>query len=495
MKHQSSVFLIPVDIAYGSLSLFTTVIHNIFLLYHVDMFVSVYKIDKTSFWVGEMIFLVWNSLNDPVFGWISDQKYLTRRRSNNASSSAVVLQRLNSLMWTGPLFAFSFMSFWIPWLYPGIQFVICLCLYDGFLTMIDLHHDSLLADLEISADARTKLNSRSSLFSILGSSSVFLSYIVWNKDDLFQFQIFCAILTFISLFGFYTMTRLLKGMFHNNAYGRTGNQENARICSGIDESDKHKLKSFIKDLSTQSNFRWFALLNLIQVFHCHFNSNFFPLFLEHLLGQAISPGFGPFLIGVSFVAPHINNLYFLSLCRKYGVYAVIRMLFIVKLSLSLIMFMAGPSHIWLLCIFIASNRVFTEGTCKLLNLVISDLVDEDFVLHNRTHAVSALIFGTTALLSKPGQTIAPLIGTWLLTQQTGHDIFQTGNELGSIKPVRDMLTPSSLSEYRQGCFNLLVYVPLVCAVCQLAVWTQFNLHGPRLKWIKSMREGASHLFV
>ena len=40
---------IPMDIAYGALSLFTTVLHNIFLLFHVDMFVSVYKIDKTSF--------------------------------------------------------------------------------------------------------------------------------------------------------------------------------------------------------------------------------------------------------------------------------------------------------------------------------------------------------------------------------------------------------------------------------------------------------------
>ena len=63
--------------------------------------------------------------------------------------------------------------------------------------------------------------------------------------------------------------------------------------------------------------------------------------------------------------------------------------------------------------------MFTEGTCKLLNLVISDLVDEDYVIHNRHQAVSALMFGTSALLSKPGQTLAPLIGTWLLAQQTG----------------------------------------------------------------------------
>lgn len=69
----------------------------------------------------------------------------------------------------------------------------------------------------------------------------------------------------------------------------------------------------------------------------------------------------------------------------------------------------------------SSNRVFTEGTCKLLKLVISDLVDEDFVVNRRQQAVSALLFGMVALLTKPGQTLAPLIGTWLLCVYTGTD--------------------------------------------------------------------------
>lgn len=69
----------------------------------------------------------------------------------------------------------------------------------------------------------------------------------------------------------------------------------------------------------------------------------------------------------------------------------------------------------------SSNRVFTEGTCKLLKLVISDLVDEDFVVNRRQQATSALLFGMVALLTKPGQTFAPLIGTWLLCVYTGTD--------------------------------------------------------------------------
>lgn len=39
-----------------------------------------------------------------------------------------------------------------------------------------------------------------------------------------------------------------------------------------------------------------SLLSL-QVFHCHFNNNFFPLFLEHLLSDNISASTGSVLLG------------------------------------------------------------------------------------------------------------------------------------------------------------------------------------------------------
>ena len=206
---------LPVDVAYGSLSLFTTILHNVFLLYHVDMFVSVYKINKSAFWIGEVVFLVWNSLNDPVFGWISDNKYLNANKGTYSVSS-IVLRRLQALKWTGPLFTLSFLAFWVQWTYPGLQFVVCLCLYDGFLTMIDLHHSALLADISVSADTRTKLNSRSSLFSIVGSGSVFISYAVWNKDNLHYFRVFCLILSVISFIGFWIMINVLQMTFKKN---------------------------------------------------------------------------------------------------------------------------------------------------------------------------------------------------------------------------------------------------------------------------------------
>lgn len=75
-----------------------------------------------------------------------------------------------------------------------------------------------------------------------------------------------------------------------------------------------------------------------------------PVEAEALLLKKWAPLPSP---GISYVAPHLNNLYFLPLCRRWGVYAVVRGLFLLKLSLSLLMLLAGPDHPGLLCFFIA----------------------------------------------------------------------------------------------------------------------------------------------
>ncbi|MBN3275874.1 MF13A protein, partial [Polyodon spathula] len=490
----SCLFSISTAVLYGSLSLFVSILHNVFLLYYVDTFVSVYKIDKVSFWVGETVFLIWNSLNDPLFGWISDRSFLGSQQAGvQISNPQVVLKRLQALSRTGPLFALSFLAFWVSWARPGLQFLVCLCLYDGFLTVVDLNHNALLADLAVSASERTRLNFHCSLFSALGSLSVFMSYSFWDKENFFSFRVFCVALAAFSILGFSVACWLLRQRFRGRA--RQDEEEDSvlkELCVGQAPLAQEKvltLRQYLKQLSKHTNFLWFASMNLVQVFHCHFNNNFFPLFLEHLLSDRISASTGSFLLGFSYIAPHLNNLYFLSLCGRYGVYTVVRWLFFLKLILSVIMLLAGPDQIYLLCIFIASNRVFTEGTCKLLNLVISDLVDEDLVMNRRQQAASALLFGMVALVTKPGQTFAPLIGTWLLCVYTGHDIFQR-DPLQEVVRTQEMWNPAWFSTLRQGCFYLLVFIPITCAFLQLLAWSQFSLHGKRLQSIKLQRQSA-----
>lgn len=132
----------------------------------------------------------------------------------------MVLKRLKSLSTNGPLFALSFLAFWVAWARPGLQFLLCLCLYDGFLTLVDLHHSALLADLAVSAADRTRLNFHCSVFSALGSVSVFLSYSFWDKEDFYSFRIFCVTLAAFSILGFFLVSRLLRHRFQKEVLHR-----------------------------------------------------------------------------------------------------------------------------------------------------------------------------------------------------------------------------------------------------------------------------------
>ncbi|XP_016872150.1 transmembrane protein 180 isoform X3 [Homo sapiens] len=265
---------LPTAVVYGSLALFTTILHNVFLLYYVDTFVSVYKINKMAFWVGETVFLLWNSLNDPLFGWLSDRQFLSSQPRSGAglSSRAVVLARVQALGWHGPLLALSFLAFWVPWAPAGLQFLLCLCLYDGFLTLVDLHHHALLADLALSAHDRTHLNFYCSLFSAAGSLSVFASYAFWNKEDFSSFRAFCVTLAVSSGLGFLGATQLLRRRVEaaRKDPGCSGLVVDSGLCGeellvGSEEADSITLGRYLRQLARHRNFLWFVSMDLVQV--------------------------------------------------------------------------------------------------------------------------------------------------------------------------------------------------------------------------------------
>ncbi|XP_021101200.1 transmembrane protein 180 isoform X2 [Heterocephalus glaber] len=469
----------PTAMVYGSLALFTSILHNVFLLYYVDTFVSVYKINKTAFWVGETVFLLWNSLNDPLFGWLSDRQFLSSqpRSGTGLSSRAVVLSRVQALGRHGPLLALSFLAFWVPWAPAGLQFLLCLCLYDGFLTLVDLHHHALLADLAISAHDRTRLNFHCSLFSAAGSLSVFASYAFWNKENFSSFRTFCVALAAGSALGFLGATQLLRQWVEvaRRDAGCSAPTGDGGVCreellAGAEEAGSITLGQYLRQLARHQNFLWFVGMDLVQVFHCHFNSNFFPLFLEHLLSDHIPLSAGSFLLATYTDSVYMASGYVCPACPCL--------------------------HTSVLPLHLFCNRVFTEGTCKLLTLVVTDLVDEDLVLNHRKQAASALLFGMVALVTKPGQTFAPLLGTWLLCFYTGHDLFQQplGTPVGSAKPWPEPPAPApARAPLRQGCFYLLVLVPITCALLQLLTWSRFTLHGQHLRMVKAQRQSLAQV--
>ena len=203
-----------IEICYGSISFYITSLNTLFILYHVDAYLNLYKIDKTSFWIGETVFMIWNSINDPLFGWLSDRNYLNIKVLN---TDLICKKRITQLKFYGCLLAIVFALIWFPILssnYVCLQFTLCLCFYDTFLTIVDLQNSSLLADLSIDSTIRNQFNYYSSFFSALASISVFISYFIWCNQNTSSFQIYCLFITTISLIGFYFSSSYLLNQLH-----------------------------------------------------------------------------------------------------------------------------------------------------------------------------------------------------------------------------------------------------------------------------------------
>jgi len=451
---------------YGLLSFFLALIHNVFLIYHVDVFVYSYQLDKSAFWLGEVAFLLWNSLNDPLFGYLADSDIVAQ--NVKIEREHIIQRRLHSVKYYGPLLSLSFALFWLPILPLGLHFVLGLCLYDSFLTIVDLNLNSLLADISTSNSERTTLSKHRSMGNIAASVSVFISYSVWDQSDLATFKIFCTVLSFISCVGFYGVASYLL---------RDSNVPISRK-SGLGELNLSRLAQalfYMSQLCQMPNFVCFILMSLIQVFHCHFNSSFMPVFMELLLRHHFPPYFCPLVMGLSFLLPHLNNFYFLQLCEKKGTYHVIRSLLIIKFVLALGVLSSDVTLLWLIAVFIASNRIFTEGICRLCDLVIADLIDEDYVQNDRQVSASAFFFGSAAMLTKPGQSFAPIIGTTLLS-------FVSHNKDNLTTTKEDGVDLVELQSY---CL-VLTGVPIACSILQLVLWSKFDLRDGKLKSIKSI---------
>jgi len=113
------------------------------------------------------IYAVWNALNDPIFGQITD-----RTRSKLG-------RRIPYLRFTAPFFALTFSLVWFapehaPEASQFAWMLVTMLLYDTCYTILGLVHGTLLPELSESDQERGKLSVVSTLFGLLGTLIGFL---------------------------------------------------------------------------------------------------------------------------------------------------------------------------------------------------------------------------------------------------------------------------------------------------------------------------------
>mmetsp|Transcript_10978 Transcript_10978/g.27734 ORF Transcript_10978/g.27734 Transcript_10978/m.27734 type:complete len:521 (-) Transcript_10978:37-1599(-) len=494
-------FLHSPPVAYGATSFAAAALHNIFITYYVLLFLSVYEMDEQSFYQAQVIFMLWNSVNDPLAGWWLDL----------ASPGARLGRKLTAISVGGALWALSFLLLFFPppsFLPLGLFFFISLCLYDTFFSLVLVAHASLLPDLALSTVDRTVCNSYSSAGSLIGSSSVFFSHIFWKGTNLTNFRIYLVVVVAVALYSFGVIT---KGVIGKDKRVGADCSEKEACKAGPHPS----LATMLGQLLRHRNFLIFVAINFIQVLNCHFNSNFLTLFVMYFVGPHRGALLVPLILTAVSLMPHALVLALARHIPARGLHWVVAALFRIKLAIAVGGWLAGYAHWWLVVLFIVLNKVFNEAICRHGNLVVADLVDEDMALNSRRVSASSVVYGVNAFFTKPGQSIAPMSGWFLLRalsvsveQQAGVagagvsgvqadpggetivDAFArwVASFSGGVEMPAESTNTDVMSMGRpEAVFAVMVFVPFLCAVCQMALWSLFDLKGDKLKKVRLLR--------
>lgn len=441
-------------IRYGICAMACSMLHSLFTSFYVDYFVRRQLVQKTLvdvtgiaspsssadpmavFALGQMAYAIWNGLNDFAFGWIGDRFFPDVHR-----------RRYHRILVGGPLWALVFALLWNPggvtlfpdWVHPSVQFSLMMILYDGFFSFTTVSFRALLTDISNSPRDRELCNAVAAVFHVIGSCGVwFASYTYENGGDatavhaqsatvasdtsLTSFRWFMSMWAAVAAAGF--VVAALNGREMTlRAVSSPAAKAAAVITSEEAAAPTKAMVAFAKETLKGRSMLVAALVWAVQEYSCTFATNFFAMFLTFVCGQDLSVGQRSSVLLMSFVVPHVITLVITPLIPKVGKKSLISWLFgsravIGALTIVLARTLASGTteyrHRMMFAVVLFLNRILTEAVCRMQGLILSDIVDEDTVKYHRTQSLAASVNGLMSLVSKPFQSVAPVLTCYYL---------------------------------------------------------------------------------
>lgn len=464
MRHLAILGLHPAAVAYSMTTLGAGMMNSIFNFYYVKLFLDKYKISERAFQQSQVVYMLWNAVNDPLFGYLQDN-----------SRAPCCAQRRLSILYGAPFYCLAFLVAWFPWqLYTsgdwlsGIHLMVALCAFDGMLTFVLLAQCALFAEISGHHQSRLRLIKYNQVASLVGSSSVlFCGLLSSNMENFAAFQVFTVVVAFLAC-GCMVYTGLhSEGRFdaRGSAPGSPRSHDQSPDQSAFSLS---AVISMTRQILVNRDFQLFVLMNFFQVFMVAFCNNFTMIFAEHLIPPDVLPPLAKsFMYGAGFICPQLLVLSSESLLHRLGYYRIILLTFYVEAGLSVGMLVLGPQHYYLLALFLTSNMVLIQAAFSLFNLPLADIIDSDLQRHKRSSPLSSMVFGTNALFTKPAQSLAPMLVVWVLNHYGYEQLKDAGTDA----------SPESLASLHSVMFRLVCVVPLCVAALQMLAWRPFSIRS------------------
>ncbi|XP_013865575.1 transmembrane protein 180-like [Austrofundulus limnaeus] len=460
-------------LAYAMTTLGSGMINHIFSFYYVKLFLNKYKISEGAFHQSQVVYMVWNSVNDPLFGYLQD----------NSRMSCCSHRRL-SILYGAPLYSLAFLLAWFPWRsyapddwLCGLHLTVALCAFDGLLTFVLLAQCALFAEISSHHENRLRLIKYNQVASLLGSSSIlFCGMVSENMENFKHFQMFTVLIAVLSC-----ACMIYTGVHSESRFDKlsdsSGHGEQAAAAqTGCSLS---MLKTMTWQILSNRDFQLFVLMNFFQVFMVAFFNNFTMIFTERLIPQdALSSLAKSVMYGAGFILPQLLVLCSHSLLLKLGYYKIILFTFVLEAGMAAVMFVLGPQHYYFMAFFLTASTAIIQAAFSLFGLPLADIIDTDLQKYKRSSPLSSMVFGTNALFTKPAQSLAPMIVLKILNQFGYEQLKDAGQDS----------SPSALESLHSVMFYLVCLVPMCVATLQVLAWRPFsirNSHTVEMKYIDS----------
>jgi len=397
----------------------------------------------TARWIAlaSTLYAIWNALNDPLFGYITDS---TRSRLG---------RRIPYMRFTAPFLALTFILVWFapPKASQGALFgwmLGTMLLYDTCYTIIGLTYSSLLPEVSESDAERNGLQISSSLFGLLG---MILGFVI---PDMFRPKAGAA-----PSFAPLQVSMVIVGIFSAAMIIITTLKVKER--PEFSEGDEPlKLGPALKYTFSSRSFLILVAQNFMSILMqslllgALFYAADYVLQMNSMILVACL--FVPLIIGVP-----ITSL----IRRRLGVVGAQQVLLLIA-GIALLLIVVVPNALIPVCLAFAGFGL--SGPQTLTNVLFAQVADED-ELRSGVRREGAF-FGVNALLTKPAQSVALALSPFIL-EATGF-ITREANQ-GQI-----MLDQPTGALW--GIKMLLGLIPGVAMILGALILRWFPLRGERL---------------
>ncbi len=150
-------------LAYSFGAIATALSYQAFSTYIIFFYVDVVKLPAYLAAIGMVIYGIWNAINDPIAGYISDHTHSRwGRRIPYIALGAIPFGLVYFLLWVPPFVGISQV---VPLF---LYFVIFLCLFDAFYSITILNWSCLYPEMFSSLRERTQVNAFRQTFGMIG---------------------------------------------------------------------------------------------------------------------------------------------------------------------------------------------------------------------------------------------------------------------------------------------------------------------------------------